>query len=97
MTDVTRRYLAGRFPYASLANTSGELLEALRGTSTVAHERLKRLQAAVDPIKFAAAPVSANEARALGAEARALVRAEHEEAEKAAAAEAAAATRKAAA
>lgn len=97
MTDVARRYLASRFLYASLANTSGELLQALRGTPTVAHDRLQRLLLAMDPIKFAAAPVSPAEARALGAEARALVRAEHEAAAQAAAAEAAAATRKAAA
>lgn len=93
MTDVARRYLAGRFAQASLANTSGELLAALRGTPTVPHDQLARLLGAVDPIKFAAAPVSAADARALGADARALVRAEHEQAERVAAAAAAASTR----
>jgi hypothetical protein len=97
MTDVTRRYLAARFPQGSLANTSRELREALRGMPTVPHERLGRLFAAVDPIKFAAAPVSANDARTLGAEARGIVRTEHEQALKAAAAAAATATRGAAA
>lgn len=96
MTDVARRYLAARFAHASLAHTSGELLRALRGTSTVALDRLTRLLATVDGIKFAAAPVSATEAKALGAEARAIVSSEHDQAEKIAAADAPA-TRKAAA
>ena len=93
MTDVARRYLAARFPQGSLANTSRELLEALRGAPTVPHDRLARLFAAVDPIKFAAAPVSAADARQLGAEARGIVRAEHEQALKVAAAAAATAER----
>jgi hypothetical protein len=86
MTDVARRYLAGRFAQASLANTSGELLAALRGTPTVPHERLRRLLDEVDRIKFAAAPVAPHGASALGSEARAIVRGEHEQAEKLAAA-----------
>ena len=97
MTDVARRYLAARFTQASLANTSGELLAAVRGVPTVPHERLQRLLIAVDPVKFAAAPISANEARTLGADARAVVRAEHEQAQKVAAADAATAARGAAA
>ncbi|MCY7378080.1 MAG: BatD family protein [Gemmatimonadaceae bacterium] len=86
MTDVARRYLARRFVHASLANTSGELLAALRGVPTLAHERLELLLAPVDRIKFAAAPVAGTDARTLGAEARAVVRAEHEQAQKVAAA-----------
>ena len=86
MTDVARRYLAGRFAHASLAHTSGELLAALRGEPTVPHERLRRLLDEVDRIKFAAAPVAPHGASALGAEARALVVAEHEQARKLAAA-----------
>lgn len=97
MTDVARRYLAARFPQGSLANTSRELQEALRGVGTVPHDRLARLFAAVDPIKFAAAPVAPGEARALGAEARGIVRAEHEQALKVAAAAAASTERGAAA
>jgi hypothetical protein len=89
MADVVRRYLAARMPSASLALTSGELLAAVRGVPTVAYERLQRLLAAVDPIKFAAAPARADEARSLGAEARAIVRAEHDQATRAAAASAA--------
>ncbi|HEX5972634.1 MAG TPA: DUF4381 family protein [Gemmatimonadaceae bacterium] len=80
MTDVLRRYVAARIDDASLALTSGELLAAVRGAPGVPHERLQRLFAAVDRIKFAAAPVSPPEARALGNEAREIVRAEHQHA-----------------
>ena len=97
MTDVARRYLAGRFTHASLANTSRELLMALRGTPTVPHDRLERLLVSVDSIKFANAAVSATEAKTLGDEARAIVRSEHEQAERTAAAAAATETRGAAA
>jgi hypothetical protein len=96
MADVVRRYLAARMPSASLALTSGELLAAVRGVPTVSYERLQRLLAAVDPIKFAAAPIRPDDAKSLGAEARAIVRAEHEQAAAAAAATAAQARRAAA-
>jgi hypothetical protein len=97
MTDVVRRYIAGRIPTAPLALTSRELLAAVRGVPTISHDRLQRLLAAVDPVKFAAAPVRVDEARALGVEARAIVRAEHQQAEQAAAAASATKTRGAAA
>ena len=80
MTDVLRRDLAARVADASLALTSGELLAAVRGAPGVSYDRLQRLLAAIDPIKFAAAPVSPSEARALGNEAREIVRAEHQHA-----------------
>lgn len=80
MTDVLRRYLAARVARASLALTSGELLAALRGEPGVSYDRLQRLLDTVDRIKFARAPVAAADARTLGTEARALVRAEHEHA-----------------
>jgi hypothetical protein len=80
MTDVLRRYLAARIEDASLALTSGELLAAVRGAPGVSYDRLERLFAAVDRIKFAAAPVSSSEARALGSEGREIVRAEHQHA-----------------
>jgi hypothetical protein len=86
MTDVLRRYIAGRIPSAPLALTSGELLAAVRGVPTLSYDRLQRLFAAVDPVKFAAAPIRVDEARALGVEARAVVRAEHQQAENAGAA-----------
>jgi hypothetical protein len=77
MTDVVRRYLAERHEAASLAQTSGELLGAVRGVATVPFDRLRRLLDAVDPVKFAAAPIAAQQARELGGEARAIVREEH--------------------
>jgi len=80
MTDVLRRYLAERVERASLALTSVELLAAVRGEPGVPHDRLQRLFATVDAIKFARAPVSPSEARALGNEAREIVRAEHQHA-----------------
>jgi hypothetical protein len=78
--DVMRRYLAERVEHASLALTSAELMAALRGAPGVPLDRVQRLLGAVDPIKFGAAPVSPADARALGVEARAIVRAEHEHA-----------------
>jgi hypothetical protein len=77
MTDVVRRYLAARHESASLAHTSGELLAAMRGVRTVPFDRLRRLLDDVDPVKFAAAPVTVARARELGAEAKAIVRDEH--------------------
>lgn len=80
MTDVLRRYLAARIEHASLALTSVEMLAAARGAPGISHERLQRLFAAVDAIKFARAPVSPADARKLGAEAREIVRGEHQHA-----------------
>lgn len=80
-TDVLRRYLAARIPSATLAQTSGELVTALHGARTVKAERVEKLFARVDPVKFARAPISAGDARAIGEESRAIVRAEHEQAE----------------
>ncbi|MEO8563072.1 MAG: DUF4381 family protein [bacterium] len=78
MADVVRRYLAQRHPVASLANTSGELLAAVRGIATVPFDNLRRLLDEIDPVKFAAAPVLPARARELGDEAKAIVREEHE-------------------
>lgn len=100
MSDVLRRYLAARLS-TTLAHTSREMLVALQGAPTVSHDRLGRVLGIADQVKFARAPISAEDARAVGAEARALVREEHERARAiAAAAEAqakAASARKAAA
>jgi hypothetical protein len=97
MTDVMRRYVAGRVPDAPLALTSGELLSAVRAVPTLPYDRLQRLLAAVDPVKFAAAPLTPDAARTLGAEARGIVRDEHERAIAAAAVAAAASDRRVAA
>jgi hypothetical protein len=77
MTDVVRRYLAGRHEAATLAHTSGELLAAMTGLPTVPFERLQRLLGEVDPVKFAAAPIASPRAREIGEEAKAIVREEH--------------------
>ena len=77
MTDVMRRYLAGRHESASLANTTGELLVVMRGVPTVPFERLRKLLDEVDPVKFAAVPIGAQRARELGEEAKAIVHEEH--------------------
>ena len=78
MADVVRRYLAQRHSVASLANTSGELLLAVRGLESVPFDRLQRLLAEIDPVKFAAAPMPASRAREVGDDARSIVREEHE-------------------
>jgi hypothetical protein len=78
--DILRRYLADRLHEATLAQTSGEMLRALRGVPTVPHDRLERLLATVDGVKFARAPIAAETARTVGMEARAIVREEHERA-----------------
>jgi hypothetical protein len=77
MTDIVRRYLAARHEPATLSNTSGELLATVRGVPTVPFDRLRQLLEEVDPVKFAAAPLDAPRARALGEEAKAIVREEH--------------------
>lgn len=80
MTDVLRRYLSERIEHASLALTTGELLAAVRHAPGVPFDRLQRLLATMDPIKFARAVVSPTDARKLGNEAREIVRAEHQHA-----------------
>jgi hypothetical protein len=77
MVEVLRDYLAARFPEASLALTSTELVHVLRSPRTVPVEPLARLLADADLIKFARRPVSSERARELGREARAVVSEEH--------------------
>jgi hypothetical protein len=89
MTDVVRRYLAGRHEGVSLALTSGELQAVVRSVPTVPHDALRNVFASVDPVKFANAPLEADRARAIGEEAKAVVRDEHQRAEALAVAEAA--------
>ena len=73
MVEVVRDYLARRVG-ASEALTSTELLQALRGESTVPVHRLAPMLAESDLVKFARAPVTADRARFLGDEAKAIVR-----------------------
>lgn len=89
MTDVVRRYLAARHEPVSLALTSGELQAVVRSVPTVPHDALRSVFESVDPVKFANAPLGADRARAIGDEAKAIVRQEHERAAALAAAEAA--------
>src|SRR5260221_14672021 len=81
MTDVVRRYLSERLEDVTLAMTTRELLAAARGAPTVSFDQLEELLEAVDPIKFAAAALTADRARALGATAQGIVRDEHDRAE----------------
>ena len=81
MTDVLRRYLAGRLEGVSLALTSGELQAVVRTVPTVPHDALRKVFASVDPVKFANAPLDADRARAIAEEAKAIVRDEHQRAE----------------
>lgn len=99
MVEVLREYLAGRYPVAPLSLTSGELVAALRGQPHVAADRLARMLADADLVKFARRAVSAERAAEFGRDARMLVQHEHDAhmaAEAAAAAAAASASRAAA-
>ena len=87
MTDVLRRYLSARLEPVSLALTSGELQAAVRSVPTVPHDALRLLFESVDPVKFANAPLAADRARAIGDDAKSIVRDEHQRAEALAAAE----------
>jgi hypothetical protein len=71
---VMRAYLSSRFPKASASLTPREVAAALVGVEfPVLPERVVDLLLRSEPIAFAAAPVSAEEARAISAEARAIV------------------------
>jgi Domain of unknown function (DUF4381) len=77
MAEVLRDYMAYRYTAAPLSLTSTELLEALHGQRAVPQERLRRVLDEVDLVKFARRPLSADRARDLGREARAIVAHEH--------------------
>lgn len=89
MTDVLRRYLSARLDTVSLALTSGELQAVVRNVPTVPHDALRSVFESVDPVKFANAPLAGDRARAIGEEAKAIVRDEHQRAAALVAAEAA--------
>ena len=72
--DVLRRYLAVRFPQAGPSRTAREVAEALIGTDfPVLPARVANLLLRSEPIAFARAEVSQDEARGIAAEARAIV------------------------
>jgi len=77
MVEVLRDYLAARYATGQLSHTSTELVAALRGERALPQERLARLLAETDLIKFARRPVSTERAREIGREARAIVADEH--------------------
>lgn len=77
MVEVLRDYLAARYAAARLSHTTSELLAALAGERAVPQERLSRVLSEADLIKFARRPVTADRARELGREARAIVAQEH--------------------
>jgi hypothetical protein len=92
MVDVLRGYLAAIIPEALESRTSSELLTALAARATVPTTRLATVLGEADLIKFARRSITADRARALGEEARAIAVVVHDadEAERAAMAAAAA-------
>lgn len=78
VVDILREYIADRFTNAPLALTSTELLSATRDAQTLPHDRLIRILNETDLVKFAKRTVSADRARDMGHEARALVEHEHQ-------------------
>jgi hypothetical protein len=75
MVEVLRDYLAARVATAHPSLTSTELLEVMRRASGVPVDRLTPVLSETDLIKFAKRPVSAERAREIGREARAIVQA----------------------
>jgi hypothetical protein len=74
MVEVLRDYLALRLPAARASLTSGELLAALSGERSVPLSRLAAILDEADLVKFARRVVTADRARELGREARAVAR-----------------------
>jgi hypothetical protein len=77
VVEVLRDYLGARYPDASLALTSRELVVLLRRQPHVPVERLSRVLHEADLAKFAAWTLSEERARSLGREAREIVAHEH--------------------
>jgi hypothetical protein len=71
--EVLRDYLARRIPEALRSLTSTELLAAVRARTEIPVQRLAPLLTEADFVKFARRPITAERARELGAEARAVV------------------------
>ena len=77
VVDVLREYIADRVNGAPLSMTSTELLAVTQQARTVPQDRLLRILNEADLVKFARRPVSADRARDIGKEARAIVEFEH--------------------
>ena len=74
MVEVMRDYLASRVETAHPSLTSTELIDVMRSTPVVPVERLTPVLSETDLIKFAKRPVSAERAREIAREARAIVK-----------------------
>jgi hypothetical protein len=77
LIEVLRDYLAARYPDASLALTSRELVGSLRGREAVPREQLARVLHEADLAKFAAWAISEDRARALARDVRGIIEHEH--------------------
>jgi len=75
--EVMRDFLARRLDVAELSLTSGELLTAVRLESSVPTDRMATVLGEADLVKFAQGTVSADRAREIAREARAIVRDVH--------------------
>jgi hypothetical protein len=75
--EVLRDYIAARYPDASLALTSRELVAVMRRHPMVPLEQLSKVLHEADLAKFAAWSLTEERARSLAKEARALVEHEH--------------------
>jgi hypothetical protein len=71
--EVLRDYLARRTPEALRSLTSTELLHAVHARNEIPVQRLAPLLTEADLVKFARRPISAEHARELAGEARAVV------------------------
>lgn len=74
MVEVLRDYFALRLTGAPTSLTSSELVAFLRTHRTLPVQRLAAILAEADLVKFARRPVTAERAREIGQEARAIVR-----------------------
>lgn len=77
LVEVVRDYLAARYPDASLALTSRELVGSLRGHQAVPREQLARVLHEADLAKFAAWAIAEDRARGLARDVRAIIEHEH--------------------
>lgn len=75
--EVLRDYLAARYPDASLALTSRELVSHMRRHPAVPNEQLSRALHEADLAKFAGWALTEDRARALARDARVIVEHEH--------------------
>lgn len=78
VVDVLREYIADRVTGAPLSMTSTELLTVTQQVRTLPQDRLLRILNEADLVKFARRAVSADRARDIGREAKAIVEFEHQ-------------------